>query len=124
MKKSEDCRNFVVAGHAGSGKTSLCDLMLFKAKAVDRMGSVNSKTSISDYTPEEQQREASLFAAVMHCNWKNSRFFFIDTPGFHKPKNVLGENMIKAVGEGLSDVDAALDLVERCWDTTLKLLKI
>ena len=49
MKKSEDCRNFVVAGHAGSGKTSLCDLMLYKAKAVDRLGSVPNKTSISDF---------------------------------------------------------------------------
>ena len=96
MSKSENCRNFVIAGHAGCGKTTLSDLMLFKAKAVDRMGSVNSKTSISDYTPEEQQREASLFASVMHCNWKNSRFFFIDTPGY-------GE----FVGEMLSSMRAA-----------------
>lgn len=37
---------------------------------------------------------------------------FIDTPGFHKPRNVLGENMMKAVGSGLSDVDAAVLMVE------------
>lgn len=37
---------------------------------------------------------------------------FIDTPGFHKPRNVLGENMIKAVGTGLTDVDAAVLIVE------------
>ena len=34
-------RNFVVAGHSGCGKTTLCDLMLYKAKAVDRLGSVD-----------------------------------------------------------------------------------
>ncbi|MBR3505898.1 MAG: hypothetical protein IKO02_02490, partial [Lentisphaeria bacterium] len=34
-------RNFVVAGHNGCGKTTLCDLMLFKAGAVDRLGSVD-----------------------------------------------------------------------------------
>lgn len=33
---------------------------------------------------------------------------FIDTPGFHKPKNLLGESMIKAVAAGISDVDAAV----------------
>ena len=82
MKKSEDCRNFVVAGHAGSGKTSLCDLMLYKARAVDRLGSVPNKTSISDFTPEEQEREASLFAAVMNCKWKDWHFFMSDAPGY------------------------------------------
>lgn len=37
---------------------------------------------------------------------------FIDTPGFHKPHNALGENMIKAVTTGLTDVDAVLLIVE------------
>ena len=37
---------------------------------------------------------------------------FIDTPGFHKPRNLLGENMIKAVGNGMSDIDAAILVVE------------
>ena len=31
----EKIRNFVVAGHNGCGKTTLCDLMLYKAGAVD-----------------------------------------------------------------------------------------
>lgn len=42
----------------------------------------------------------------------DTQLVFIDTPGFHKPKNVLGEKMVKAVGEGLTDVDAALLIVE------------
>lgn len=37
---------------------------------------------------------------------------FIDTPGFHKPRNRLGESMVKAVGNGLSDVDGAVLVVE------------
>lgn len=37
---------------------------------------------------------------------------FIDTPGFHKPHNTLGENMIKAISGGMSDVDAAILIVE------------
>ena len=32
---------------------------------------------------------------------------FIDTPGFHKPRNELDKNMNKAVGDGMADVDAA-----------------
>ncbi len=37
---------------------------------------------------------------------------FIDTPGLHKPKNVLGEHMVKAVNEGMADVDCCLLVVE------------
>ena len=53
-------RNFVVAGHSGCGKTTLCDRMLYKAKAVDRLGSVDSKTSVSDFTPDEQEQLVEL----------------------------------------------------------------
>ena len=41
-----------------------------------------------------------------------NQFVFVDTPGFHKPRNMLGENMIKAVGNGLSDVNAAMLVIE------------
>ena len=41
-----------------------------------------------------------------------NQFVFVDTPGFHKPHNTLGENMMKAVGNGMSDVDLALLVVE------------
>lgn len=37
---------------------------------------------------------------------------FIDTPGFHAPKNKLGENMVKAVNETISDVDMIMMVVE------------
>lgn len=42
----------------------------------------------------------------------DNQFIFVDTPGFHKPRNMLGDNMIKAVGTGLSDVNAAMLVVE------------
>lgn len=37
---------------------------------------------------------------------------FLDTPGFHKPKNKLGENMIKAVNETIGEADFVLTVVE------------
>ncbi len=42
----------------------------------------------------------------------DKQFVFVDTPGFHKPRNTLGENMMRAVGSGLSDVDAVMLVVE------------
>ena len=49
---------------------------------------------------------------------KENQFVFIDTPGFHKPRNTLGEQMMKAVSNGLSDVDAAMLVVEAAPDFT------
>ena len=41
-----------------------------------------------------------------------AQLVYIDTPGFHKPRNVLGEKMMKAVENGLSGVNAATLVVE------------
>jgi len=78
----EKIRNFVVAGHNGCGKTSLCDLMLFKAGAVDRLGSVDNGTSVSDFTADEQEKRSSIYSAFLNCAWKDGHFFFTDTPGY------------------------------------------
>ena len=75
-------RNFVVAGHGGSGKTTLCDLMLYKSKAVDRPGSVDNGTSYSDFTPDEQEKHSSIYASYLNCNWRDQHYFFTDTPGY------------------------------------------
>jgi GTP-binding protein Era len=37
---------------------------------------------------------------------------FLDTPGFHKPRTVLGENMIKAVNDAMDGVDLVMLTVE------------
>ncbi len=41
-----------------------------------------------------------------------TQFVFTDTPGYHRPKTKLGERMIKAVGEGISGMDACLLVTE------------
>lgn len=82
MKKSVEIKTFAVAGHSGGGKTSLCDLMLFKAKAVERCGCVDQKTSVSDYTADEQEKRSSIYATPLNCEWNGNYLFFIDTPGY------------------------------------------
>ena len=42
----------------------------------------------------------------------DNQYVFVDTPGFHKPRTVLGENMVKAVGDGMSDVELCLFIVD------------
>lgn len=37
---------------------------------------------------------------------------FIDTPGFHRPKNQLGQHMMRAVGDSLGGIDGAVLVVD------------
>ncbi len=41
-----------------------------------------------------------------------TQLVFTDTPGYHRPRNKLGEKMIKAVGDSISGVDACLFVIE------------
>lgn len=41
-----------------------------------------------------------------------SQFVFIDTPGLHRPRNKLGESMVRAVGESVGDVDVCVLVVD------------
>jgi elongation factor G len=55
-------RTVVVVGHAASGKTSLVDAALFRAKVVPARGLVASGTSVADNLPEEIERRTTIHA--------------------------------------------------------------
>jgi elongation factor G len=76
-----DIRNVALAGHRASGKTSLADALLYQAKAVDRRGSVDDGTSISDYDEEEHKRHVSIDTSVLHLEHKGKQIHLLDTPG-------------------------------------------
>ncbi len=79
---TKNIRNVVLLGHSGSGKTSLVETMLFESKAIGRRGSVNDKSTTSDFTNIEQERGNSIFSTLTHAKWKDSKINIIDTPGF------------------------------------------
>jgi len=68
----QDIRNIALAGHGASGKTSLADALLFAAKAVDRKGSVEDGTSVSDFDEEEHKRRFSIDTSVLHLTHRAS----------------------------------------------------
>ena len=50
---SKDIRNILVAGHAGCGKTTLTESLLYLSGATERMGRVEDGTTASDLTPKK-----------------------------------------------------------------------
>lgn len=81
MAATGDIRNVILLGHGGSGKTSLTEAMLHTAGAVSRLGSVDEKTSVSDYYDEEKEHQHSILAAVVHAEHNGKLINIIDTPG-------------------------------------------
>src|SRR5438067_297369 len=74
-------RNVAVVGHRGTGKTSLVEGMLFQAGAANRLGTVESGSTVSDWDEDEQRRQMSLAASICHLEWQGRKINLIDTPG-------------------------------------------
>ena len=84
-----------IIGRPNVGKSSLMNCVLGQKVAIVSNKPQTTRTKIMGiYTKEETQ------------------LVFIDTPGFHKPRNELDKSMNKAVGDGMADVDAAVLVVE------------
>ena len=79
--KVEDIRNVALVGHEVAGKTSLVDALLFKAKAVDRKGSVEDGTSFSDYDDEEKKLKYSVDTSLLHLEHAGKQVHLLDAPG-------------------------------------------
>jgi elongation factor G len=78
----EEIRNVALAGHGASGKTTLADALLFQAKAVERRGSPDDGTSVSDFDEEEHKRHFSIDTSVLHFEAKGKHVHLLDTPGY------------------------------------------
>jgi elongation factor G len=78
---TQDIRNLVFLGHAGSGKTSLVDAILHVTGANTRLGSVDDGSSVSDFEAEEKERKQSIDSHVLHAPHAGKEINLIDAPG-------------------------------------------
>jgi len=75
-------RNVVLLSHAGAGKTSISETMLFTAKAISRLGKVDEGSSTSDYDPDEIKRKISINLSLLPCQWRDNKVNILDAPGY------------------------------------------
>ena len=97
-------RSVVLAGHAGSGKTTLAEQLLFRAGAIPRLGKVDDGTAHLDYEPEEQKQHRSLSLAVGTFERGEHEITLVDTPGY--------PDFIAEMLQGFHAADAALYVVD------------
>jgi elongation factor G len=78
----DSIRNITFIGHSGSGKTSLSELLLYTAHEINRIGSIAEGNTVSDYTPNEIEKQISISASLLHLEWNNTKINIVDTPGY------------------------------------------
>ena len=77
--------------------------MLSLSGKINRIGSIESGTTTSDYHHDEHQRQISIHSSPLHLEWDDIKFNLIDTPGY-----------LDFIGEAISSlavVDAAVVVV-------------
>src|SRR6187200_1977208 len=97
-------RSVVLAGHAGGGKTTLAEQLLFRAGAIPRLGRVDDGTAHLDFEPEEQKRRESLSLAVGTFESDGTRISLVDTPGY--------PDFVADVIEGFAATDGAIFVMD------------
>lgn len=86
-----------IAGRPNVGKSTLLNRLLGEKIAAVSKKPQTTRTRITGVITRAQ-----------------TQYVFLDTPGIHRPKTKLGESMIKAVRESISDIDCLLFMTEVC----------
>ncbi len=76
-----ELRNVVLVGHGNAGKTSLADLMLFKAGETKKAGSPDDRTSALDVDDDEKELHHSITSHICHFEHNHARINLLDAPG-------------------------------------------
>lgn len=113
-------KNIVLLGHAGSGKTTLAECMLFEAGIISRRGSIAEKNTTGDYHELEHERGNSIFSKLLHTKWKGFKINIIDTPGYD---DFAGEviSALKVADTGVMLINAVMGVevgTDIIWDYT------
>ena len=100
---ANNIRNFALVGHGSSGKTMLSESMLYKSGEINRLGSIEGGSTVSDYHHDEHNRQISIHSSPLHLEWNETKFNLIDTPGY---LDFIGETI-----SSLAVVDSAIIVI-------------
>lgn len=117
---SNHVKNIALLGHAGCGKTTMAESMLFEAGIIKRRGTIAARNTTSDYHELETERQSSVFASLLHTPWLDYKINIIDTPGYD---DFAGEviSALRVADTGVMILNAAMGVevgTDIIWEYT------
>ncbi|WP_300331793.1 elongation factor G [Fusobacterium sp.] len=114
---TDQIRNVSFLGHRGSGKTTLVEAMLWRAKVVAKPGSIEKGNTLSDYDEEEITRQFSINTSVISLDYQDKIYNILDTPGYADFKGeVLSALGVTGGAVIVVDASAGVEIgTEKAW---------
>ena len=99
MNTKDKSAFIAIIGRPNVGKSSILNKLLGQKVAIVSSKPQTTRTRIMGVLTEGE-----------------NQLVFLDTPGMHKPKNSLGDYMVRSINESVAGVDACLLVTEACQD--------
>lgn len=113
---TDKIRNVALVGHQSCGKTSLVEALLYNTGAINRLGRVEDKNTVSDWDDEEKTRGMSINTALVPIEFNDHKINILDTPGYAdfqgEVKNAIRvADAVVVVVDAVSGVEVGTELV-------------
>lgn len=114
---AENIRNVVILGHAGAGKSTLMDSLLYTYGTINKIGSHADGSLVSDFDIEEKKKKMSVHTSLAFFETDGVKVNIIDCPGH---ADLVGERRaaVQAADAAilvLDSVDGVQVGTEKAW---------
>jgi elongation factor G len=115
---TDKLRNVALVGHQGAGKTTLVEALLYNTGAINRIGRVEEKNTVSDWDDDEKERGLSLSTSLIPLEFEEHKINVLDTPGMTDFQGEI-KNAIRVADSVVVVVDAVAGVevgTELAWE--------
>ena len=118
---SQSTLNLGILAHVDAGKTTLTERLLYASGVIDRLGSVDAGTTLTDSLPLERRRGITIKSAVASFPIGDVAVNLIDTPGH--PDFIAEVDRVLSVLDGVVLVISAVEGVQPQTRTLMRSLQ-